>query len=62
MCWKEIEYIKTLLYKNGYPPKLVSRNIKYHLNGLKRYQEIGPENCVFTLKIPYINEIPVCLD
>ena len=50
----EVEYIKTLLYKNGYPPELVSRTIKFHLKGLKRDKEIGLEKCLITLKIPYI--------
>ena len=58
----EIEYIKTLLYKNGYPPELVSRVIKSHLNGLKKDKEIGPEKCVITLKIPYINKRSVYLE
>ena len=53
---REIEYIKTLLYKNGYPSELVSRTIKTHLNSLKRDKEFGPEKCVVTLKVPYIND------
>ena len=46
--FKEINFIKTLLYRNGYPPELVSKTIKSHLNGLKRDKEIGPEKCVIT--------------
>ena len=58
----EIEYIRTLLYKNGYPTELVNRTIKSHLNGLKRDKQIVLEKCLITFKIPHINKRSRCLE
>ena len=53
---KEISHNKTLLYRNGYPSKLVNRTIKSHLNSLKRDRNFGPEKCLTTYKVPYIKK------
>ena len=51
-----------LLCRNEYPSELVSRTINYHLSCLKIQQEIFPESCVITFKIPYIIKRSVYLE
>ena len=52
----EIKQIKTLLNKNGYPQELVNKTIHLHVKNLDRLKTVGPEKCVVTLKIPFINK------
>ena len=56
MLLSEIKQIKTLLNKNGYPQELVNKTIHLHVKNLDRIKTIGPEKCVVTLKIPFINK------
>ena len=52
----EINQIKLLLNKNGYPKELINKTIKLHLNSLDKRKKFGPEKCVVTLKLPFINK------
>ena len=56
MLLSEIKQIKLLLNKNGYPQELVNKTIHLHLKSLNRIRTIGPEKCVVTLKVPFINK------
>ena len=43
----EINQIKLILNKNGYPQELVNKTIKLHLKNLDRIKTIGPEKCSY---------------
>ena len=47
----EISQIKVLLNKNGYPQEFINKTI----NSLNKSKVLGPEKCVMTLKLPFIN-------
>ena len=53
----EIKQIKLFLNKNGYPQELISKTIHLHLYSLDRIKTIRPENCIVTLKVPFIKAI-----
>ena len=52
----EMKQIKLLLIKNGYPQELVNKTIQLHLKNLDKIKTIGPEKCIVTLKVPFINK------
>ena len=52
----EVENIKDILSKNGYPENLIKRVIKLHHNNLNKSKVFGPEKFPAVLKLPYIGE------
>ena len=52
----EMKEIILLLNKNSYPQELVNKTIKLHLKNLDRIKATGPEKCIITLKVPFINK------
>ena len=52
----EVERIKEILIKNGYPPDLIKRVIKSHHNNINQPRLFGPEKFPAILKLPYIGE------
>ena len=52
----EMKKIKLLFNKNGNQQELVNKTIKLHLKNLDRIKTIGPEKCIVTLKVPFINK------
>ena len=53
---EEIKKVKLILNKNGYPQELVNKTIELHLKSLNKTKPFGPEKCVITLLLPYINK------
>ena len=51
-----MKQIKLFLNKNRYPQELVNKTTKLHLKNLDRIKTIGPEKCIVTLKVPFINK------
>ena len=58
----EISQIKLLLNKNGYPQGLVNRTISNHLKDLNKTKLFGPQKCVVTLKLPFINRNAIAFE
>ena len=52
----KISQIKLLLNKNDYSQELVNKTITTHLKNLHKRKVLGPEKCVITLKLPFINK------
>ena len=52
----EIKKVKLLLNSNWYPQEFVNKTIRLHLKNLDKIKTLGPEKCVVTLTIPFINE------
>ena len=52
----EMKKIKLLFNKNGNQQELVNKTIKLHLKNLDRIKATGPEKCIITLKVPFINK------
>ena len=50
-----MKQIKLTLNKNGYPQELVNKSIYLHLKNLNKTKTIGPNKCIATLKVPFIN-------
>ena len=58
----EINQIKLLLNKNGYPQELVNKTISIHLINLNKSKLIGPRRCVVTLKLPFVNKNSIAVE
>ena len=52
----EVDNIRDILIKNGYPVDLIKRVIKSQHNKLNKPKIFGPEKFTGVLKIPYIGE------
>ena len=52
----EINQIKLILNKNGYPQELVNKTINLHHKNLNKIKTVGPENCSITLLLAYVNK------
>ena len=52
----ELNNIKTLLNRNGYPQELVTKTINMHLKSYNKIKTLGPEKCVVTLKLPFLSK------
>ena len=56
MLSSELNNIKLLLNKNGYPQQLVNKTISLHLKSLDKTNTFEPEKYVVTLKLPFLNK------
>ena len=52
----ETKNIKLLLNKNRYPQELVDKTILLHLKSWDKIKILGPEKCLLTLNITFINK------
>ena len=52
----EINQIKLILSKNGYPQELLNKTINLHHKSLDKIKTVGPEKCSVTLLVPYVNK------
>ena len=52
----EVDNIRDILIKNGYPVDLIKRVIKSQHNNLNKPKIFGPEKFPAVLKLPYIGE------
>ena len=52
----EINQIKLILNKNGYPQELSNKTINLHLKSLDKTKTAGSEKCSITLLLPHIEK------
>ena len=58
----EVSHIKLLLNKNGYPQEMVNKTISNHTKNLNKRKLFGPQKCVITLKLPFINRNSIAFE
>jgi len=50
----ELENIRNILRKNGYPEDIINCGIKKKISNFKNLAAEGPQKCPIYLKLPYI--------
>ena len=54
---QEIDFIRSILYSNGYPENVINSRIKRKIEQFKLPPKEGPEKCPVYLKLPWIGNI-----
>ena len=54
---QEIDFIRSILYSNGYPENVINSRIKRKIEQFKLPPKEGPEQCPVYLKLPWIGNI-----
>ena len=55
--FQEIDFIRSILYSNGYPENVINSRIKRKIEQFKLLPKEGPEQCPVYLKLPWIGNI-----
>ena len=56
MFFNEINQIKLILSKNGYPKEFLNKTINLHLKSLDKIKTVGPKKCSITVLLQCVNK------